>query len=93
MSELAQAMKRIRNLGLNIIKYPSGKFGFVGRVPYELAYIHSDGHTPTMSEFRDIAQSSNPAMTCKKYGIKTLVFDTENEARFYAARAGFEVIN
>lgn len=93
MSELAQAMKMISNLGLNIIKYPSGKFGFVGHVPVELAYMHSDGSEPTETEYLVISRSSNPAIACKLYGIKTRVFESEQDARNAATRAGFEVIN
>lgn len=29
--------------GLHIIQYPSGMFGFVGSVPYDLAYTAKDG--------------------------------------------------
>jgi hypothetical protein len=93
MSELQQAMKILKNMGLNVMKYPSGKYGFVGRVPAELAYIHADGSALTPSEQKDIAESQSPALTCKKYGIKTRVFETEQQARFAATRAGFEVIN
>lgn len=76
--------------GLHIIKYPTGKYGFVGNVPSELAYIHIDGSKPTPSEFEDIRL--DPRIACKMYGIVTLVFDTENDALFTAARAGFQVI-
>jgi hypothetical protein len=92
MSEFTQAIWT-GDKGLHVIKFPSGKFGFVGSVPVILAYIHEDGHTPTPSEFQDIVQSSFPAMTMKTYGIKTRVFETEQEARFTAARAGFAVEN
>jgi hypothetical protein len=74
---------------LSIIKYPSGRFGFVGSVPGVLAYVHADGSQPTPSELRDIAESSCPAMTMKAYGIKSRAFLTEQEARFVAARLGF----
>lgn len=93
MSELAHAMKIIGNMGLNVIKYPSGKFGFVGRVPMELAYIKADGTTPSESECKQIAESSNPAMVCKSFGIKTRVFDTEQEARDTARIYDCEILN
>ena len=92
MGELQQAMRVLGGLGLHVTQYPSGRWGFVGRVPAELAYQHADGSIPTESEQRDIAQSSLPAMTCKAYGIKTRVFETEQQARFAAARAGYQVL-
>jgi len=91
MGELAGAMRMLGNLGLHVIKYPSGKYGFVGRVPAVLAYIHDDGTCPTNSECKDIHEAGRPALVLKRYGIKTRVFDTEQEARFAAVRAGFEV--
>jgi hypothetical protein len=90
MSELAQAMHLLRNLGLHVIKYPSGKYGFVGRVPAVLAYVHEDGSAPTDSECKDILQSCRPALVCKRYGIRTRTFETEQQALFAAVRAGFE---
>jgi hypothetical protein len=93
MSELANAMQIVKGLALNVIKYPSGKYGFVGRVPMELAYVHADGSMPTPSEQKEIAEACNRGMVCKSLGIKTRVFDTENQARFAAARAGYEVVN
>ena len=73
------------------MKYPSGKWGFVGHVPIELAYIHSDGHALTESEQKDIATASFPAMACKRYGVQKRIWDSEQGAIFAAARAGFKV--
>jgi len=93
MSELAQAVRLMGNLGLNVMRYPSGKFGFVGRVPSDLAYIKADGTTPTHEQCREIAQSSFPAMVCKHLGIKTRVFETEQSARDAARDAGYSIDN
>jgi len=40
-------------LGLHVIQFPSGRFGFAGRVPLELAYRRADGSTPTEAEVAD----------------------------------------
>lgn len=93
MSELANAMRMIGNLGLNVMRYPSGKFGFVGRVPSDLAYIKADGTAPTDNECREIAQSGFPAMVCKRLAIQTRVFETEQAARDAAKLAGYSIDN
>lgn len=93
MSELANAMHIIRNLGLNVMRYPSGKYGFVGRVPADLAYVKQDGSTPTEDECREVAQASFRAMVCKRLGIKTRVFETEQQARDAAKAAGYSIVN
>jgi hypothetical protein len=93
MSELARAMHLIGNLGLNVMRYPSGKYGFVGRVPSDLAYIKEDGTTPTEDECKEVAQASFRAMVCKRLGIKTRVFETEQAARDAAKSAGYSICN
>ena len=35
---LAQVAALLKNPALDIIQYPSGRWGFVGRVPYSLAF-------------------------------------------------------
>lgn len=93
MSELARGMQLIGNLGLNVIRYPSGKYGFVGRVPADLAYVKQDGTTPTPEECKEIAQSGFPGMVCKKLGIKARGFETEQAARDAAQAAGYSIAN
>jgi hypothetical protein len=93
MSELANAIRMISNLGLNVTRYPSGKYGFVGRVPSDLAYVKEDGTTPTEQECQEVAQASFRAMVCKRLGIKTRVFETEEAAREAAKQAGYSVAN
>jgi hypothetical protein len=93
MGELAQAMQMIGRLGLNVIKYPSGKWGFVGRVPSDLAWIKQDGSTPTPEECNEVAQASFRAMVCKRLGIHTRTFTTEQEARDTAKAAGYSIDN
>lgn len=93
-TEMQQAIELLASdLGLNVIKYPSGKYGFVGRVPTDLAYIKQDGSTPTEDECKEIARSSFPAMVCKRLCIKTRVFETEQAARDAALTAGYSIRN
>ena len=63
------------NLGLHINKTPTGKFTFVGSVPYELAFVNEYGQTPDDSICEEINKSSNPAWVKEKYKIKTRIFD------------------
>ena len=93
MSDLAMAMRIVKGFGLNVIQWPSGRFGFFGRVPAQLAYVKADGSEVPDAELREVSQSSFPAMTCKRYGIKTRGFDTEEQARDAAKAAGFEIDN
>lgn len=86
MSELAQVMSVIKNAGLNVIQYPSGKWGFVGKVPVELAFEYSD------IKYVDMARQHGLGIArpiAKKEGgfIDSRVFDT-----FEAAQAAMEGI-
>lgn len=38
MSELTSALQMVSRVGLHVTQYPSGKFGFVGSVPTDLAW-------------------------------------------------------
>ena len=79
------------NLGLHTIQYPSGKWGFVGSVPLCLSYEKKDGSPITKKEIADLAQTNNPAMTAKSYGIIRRVFDSEDEAKNAAREHGFTI--
>lgn len=88
MGELAGAMRMLSNLGLNVMQYPSGKWGFVGRVPAQLAYTTADENI-----LKEIAQSQSPAMTMKRYGVSKRVWESKASAIADAEAAGFEVVN
>jgi len=73
--------------GLNIIKYPSGRFGFVGRVPLALAFEGS-------AEDCETAARSGPRIArliAEREGrvFRELSWDTEADARAAADAAGF----
>lgn len=78
-------------LGLHVVDFPNGRFGFVGSVPRELDIIHADGSQLSDEEFREYKQASNPGMVKKRCRYKTPLFDTRVEAEEYAARLGYSV--
>lgn len=50
------------NLGLHLIQYPSGNWGFVGSVPAKLAWKRKDGKPMADEDWRTIKYCSAPAM-------------------------------
>ena len=88
MGELVGAMRMLSNLGLNVMQYPSGKWGFVGRVPAELAYTTTDENI-----LKEIVQSQSPAMTMKHYGVSKRVWENKAAAVADAEAAGYAVLN
>lgn len=77
------------DLGLHIIQYPTGSYGFVGRVPQCLAH---DGD----AELLEVARQSGPgfaARIAKREGkiFRTLTWPTETAAKEYAASKGYTV--
>jgi hypothetical protein len=77
--------------GIHILKNPKGTFHFVGRVPTELAFISSS------DDYVKTAILCGPGFAREKAELeggtfKTRTFQTETEARDFAASKGFEVI-
>lgn len=82
-------MLSFRMLGLHVIKYPSGRYGFVGSVPQVLAHEGSPEDLAT-------ARTSGPGLARKiaeRNGrtFKTLAWDTEADAVAFAKARGIEV--
>lgn len=82
-------------LGLHVIKYPSGTFGFTGSVPASLGYTNKDG-SPLSADDEDEAMKemrySVPGGVGGKYSkFKTRSWKTAKEALAAAKKAGFEV--
>ena len=71
------------NLGLHVIKFPSGRFGYVGSIPTALG--------------TQVPASTAAVMGCRSFRNdagelvewKFPVFDTEAEARAFAQDKGF----
>lgn len=75
--------------GLHVLQYPSGRYGFVGRVPQVLAFAGSAEDLETAricgaGLARKIAERNGRTLT-------TMVWDTEAEAIAFARSHGFEV--
>ena len=84
MSEMGSAMRMINGtMGCHLIKFPSGRFGFVGGVPNALAYV--DGATDE--------QIRNGERFGGRFGPKTRTFDTELSAREFAKLHGVILSN
>jgi hypothetical protein len=94
-SELAAASKFMRgDMGLHIIKYPSGRFGFVGKVPVELGYARKDGKpfdAESRKKLKDDLSFGMPVIGKEKSAFVSLSWATAKDALKAARKAGFEV--
>jgi hypothetical protein len=79
-------LQNVGGLGLHVIKYPSGRFGFVGRVPGELAYIKPSGELLTEQEF-DTARHCGLGVL----HLLTRTWDSRESAVEAARKLGWEV--
>ena len=77
MATLGSVSWRVGMLGLHITEYPNGKFGFVGSVPVELAYIDATPELLAAAKFG------------ARFGPKTRTFITRQEAIDFAASQGY----
>jgi hypothetical protein len=73
-------------LPLNVIQFPTGTWGFVGRVPAALAHVMTDG-SPVTAEAAKIAASFGPALA----NVKTRAWETREAAVAAAQDLGFDV--
>lgn len=67
---------------VNIIQFPSGRWGYVGKVPDELYY--EDGATP-----EQIQQGKEFG---ERFGPKRRSFETAEDAEAFAESRGYSVI-
>jgi len=79
MGELSHAMHMAKNVGLSIIQYPSGRFGFAGKVPLHLAFEYSDMKYVDMARQHGLSLAQSIA---KKEGgfITSRAFETREAA-------------
>jgi len=73
---------------LSIIQYPSGRFGFVGSVPKDLAVRHHDNRILTDSEFEEYRTASNPSLILRRHNYIVPIFNEYAEAIEFAREAG-----
>jgi hypothetical protein len=79
---------RIR--GVTLLQYPSGRWGFAGRVPMDLSYRNKDG-SPITEELADSIRSFGPGLFKNK--VDSVSFDTAEDAIEAARALGVEPDN
>jgi len=72
-------------MGLHVIKFPSGKFGYVGSIPGEL------GTEVPASRAAVMGQRSFYNAAGELVEMKFPVFDSDEEAKAFAAEKGFPI--
>lgn len=70
--------------GLHLLENPNGTYSFVGRVPYELAFVTKAGNKPTLEEV-----TSQMRLPSKYRTIKNRTFTSETDAWIEASRLGY----
>lgn len=73
------------NLGVHIIKFPSGRFGFVGTLPANLGNIVSATKADVM------AQRSFWGRDGELYAVKFPTFNTLDQAFWHAEERGAKI--
>ena len=76
-------------LGLHVIQFPSGKWGFVGNVPSDLSYEQKDGTPATSEQISNIKQFGAGFVS----GVRKRGWDTKEQAIAEAARLGHKPLN
>jgi hypothetical protein len=82
-SEMSAFLNR-KPLPLSVIQYPTKRWGFVGRVPTDLAYEGSP---------EDISIGLQHGFRLVKSRVKSLSWETKEEALAAAAEKGYSVAN
>jgi hypothetical protein len=94
VSEFTQAARIWSgNLGLHVDCWPSGKFGFVGSIPVELAYIYKDGSFPISEQDAKDIRQFGPGLVMKSRGIQVRSWESRDAAIAEATRLGHKVIS
>ena len=81
-------MFSVGNLGLHILKCPTGKFTYRGNVPAPLTTTHEATVSDIMA-----GRSWNDIHTGKVLTSKVKVFNSYDEALQFANEQGFEVLS
>lgn len=69
---------------LSIIQFPSGSFGYVGSVPFDLGFVSEKGLEVTLENIE-----SEMRLPSKLRTIKDRVFETEKGAFDFAQKLGY----
>jgi hypothetical protein len=76
--------RKTNQYGLHVIKYPSGRWGFVGNVPAALAFVTEDDLKPTEKQLADAA-AYGPRLA----GVKTRSWASKTKAVAAAKALGY----
>ena len=80
-SELANALSNVQGIDkAHLSQFPSGKWGFVGSVDARLTFKKEDGSELTEDDVKYISQAQSRAMAMKARGVKSLAWDTREQA-------------
>lgn len=91
MGEMAQAMRMLGNLPLVLEQWPTGRWGFTGRMPADFKYVMADGTDVPEGILAEIASACIPAYVCKAHGVKTRAFETRESAERFAVERGAKI--
>lgn len=69
-----------------LTKHPSGRFGFVGRVPAALAFVRKDGAPMTAEDYERASHANAPGLL----GYTSRTFATREDAEKAATDIGVE---
>jgi hypothetical protein len=73
------------DLGLHVMEYPTGRFGYVGSVPTTLAFTAPDGGPA------DPAEVEKACSFGQRFGkVKSRTFATKEEAVAFASEHGYK---
>lgn len=86
--EALGVLGRIR--GAYLIQFPSGRWGFRGRVPIALSYTYKDGSPLSDEDVRNVQQHGAGLF---KKRIQNVVFETAEDALDAAREIGIEPEN
>jgi hypothetical protein len=78
-------MINLHNLGIHVIQFPSGRYGFVGTLPGQLGTLEE----PTTADIMGGRCVTDPNGTA--WVVKFPSFETEDAARIHAALCGVEL--
>jgi len=89
----AEKPKEPEKPAVNVIKFPSGRWGYAGKVEETLLYESiRTGSDITPHDIANIKSSSNPAMAAKLLEVRERSFDTKQEAIDFANERGIPVV-
>ena len=93
---LAQAYNTVSGIsGIHLLKYPTGRFGFCGRVPVSLSVVNADG-TPVSDvvaeKYAHDRHYAGDRVALQSNGLKRRTWETSDAAMADAAAEGYTAV-